>query len=747
MDLYWFDPANVARSADAFWTRYAPLYRGVAGYKGVVLSVGLTANYILTFSGDLDQAIALPDTRGQELGHRIAGQLDGDTARRQLGWRARFAASPRSPQSLAYGRWTYRALRQLTDALRARARRGGVKDFKVASFTVGQDSAYLDRIPFARAHPEAFTMWREQASGTLASSSHLDPANALHADQRPLAAYPRGIPEGLPVHAFFASQWAALARAVGLDGIMLRDSMTFPRAYTRYGPYGAYVPDKAVAERMTDGLAALVRETKKATPATLVMLYSSAATAMTDWRANGIDLERIAREGYVDIFVDQSWSGAWGEVGVRQQSFWNAPILGWTYQLGYLLEHAAVLADTRVRHYPLVETFDAWESWDTIHTTRDRLRWSIWAYSHAGVKTPRGLRMPAGSYISWGHHGRDLLSPEDVAFLAGELDAAGRDAWQTADIAGATMVYSRDAAAGQMDRLQPGFDPRDLTDEQVGSIIKWPVPILSITRAEWVPQVRSDLFLFGATTDLPAAQVDAIKALAARGQAMTFFGSVASATNPAFAAMLGVSSAPHVPGIADRLLRVSPGAAWPSELIKLSAFDAPPPRTRLTAPEGSIVYAFGDAAGLVLDQAGGHNLSLWDPVPIWDYWFRPLRDLLNGDPRPFPTVAATLDRQLAQAGGFAAATIDAGQSGTIAAWTLRDGSVRMLAGNLEEGLRDDADRSRVMTLRLPRSWTTCDWRSAWTGPAHRISGSALTLQLPAAGSALLRCDRAATTRH
>ena len=52
MDLYWFDATNVGRSADTFWTRYAPLYRGVTGYKGVVLSIGITANYILTYSGD-----------------------------------------------------------------------------------------------------------------------------------------------------------------------------------------------------------------------------------------------------------------------------------------------------------------------------------------------------------------------------------------------------------------------------------------------------------------------------------------------------------------------------------------------------------------------------------------------------------------------------------------------------------------------------------------------------------------------
>ena len=69
-----------------------------------------------------------------------------------------------------------------------------------------------------------------------------------------------------------------------------------------------------------------------------------------------------------------------------------------------------------MRHYHLVETFDAWESWDVIHTAPERLRWGIWAYSHAAVKTPSGIKLPAGSYISWANQGKRLLSAEDVSF-------------------------------------------------------------------------------------------------------------------------------------------------------------------------------------------------------------------------------------------------------------------------------------------------------------------------------------------
>ncbi len=741
IDLYWFDPANVERSADTFWTRYAPLYRGVSGYKGVVLNLGFTANYILTYGGDLAQEVALPKTGGQEIGHALKGQLEGETGQRQLAWRKRFTGPAPTARIVAYARWTYRDLRRMTDALRARAGREGIDDFRVASLAVGQDGAYGDPMPFARRHPEAFTRWSEQAPGALSSSSHFDPANALRADPQPLGGLPQGIPEGLQVHALFAAQWGAVSKACGLDGIMLRDSFSFPRPYTRYGPWGAYVPDAATAERTTAALAALLQGIKQANPQTLTMMYSTGATATSDWRGNGIDLERIARDGNLDIFVDQTWAGAWGEVGVREQTFWNAPLLGWTYQLGTLLLHAAVLADTRVRHYPIIETFDAWESWDTIHTAPQRLRWAIWAYSHAGVKTPKGLRMPAGSYISWGNHGHDLLSAQDVGFLSSELDAAASDAAQTVDIAGPTMVYSRAAATAQFSRLAPGFDPRDRLDEQVGTIVKWPLPVLSVTRAEWLAQVQSDLFVFGATTDLPPDQLNMIERMADRGQAIAFFGSVASATNPALSKLLGVSSLPHSPMIQDRMLRATAGAAWPKNVVNAVAFNAPPPATKVTAPTGSVVYGFGDTAGLVLDHGGKRNLALWDPVPLFDYWYRPLKDLLNGDPTPFPLVAATLNRQLVKAGAFNAAVIDPAQSGTIAAWRRSDGTVRMLVGNLEEGLRDDADRSRRMVLNLPAPWRSCRWQSAWGIQPRTVGAEQVRVDLPPQASALFACAR------
>ena len=69
----------------------------------------------------------------------------------------------------------------------------------------------------------------------------------------------------------------------------------------------------------------------------------------------------------------------------------------------------------------------------------------------------------------------------------------------------------------------------------------------------------------------------------------------------------------------------------------------------------------------------------------------------------------------------------------------RDGTVGLLAGNLEEGLRDDADRVRTLDLALPTQWAECDWRAAWPGVTVVPADRRLTIALAPQGSTLLTC--------
>jgi len=53
------------------------------------------------------------------------------------------------------------------------------------------------------------------------------------------------------------------------------------------------------------------------------------------------------------------------------------------------------------------------------------------------------------------------------------------------------------------------------------------------------------------------------------------------------------------------------------------------------------------------------------------------------------------------------------QTSTVAAWRTEDKKIYLLAGNLEEGLRDGADHSRHISLELPPFWKAVTWSSVW----------------------------------
>src|SRR5687767_189831 len=229
---------------------------------------------------------------------------------------------------------------------------------------------------------------------------------------------------------------------------------------------------------------------------------------------------------------------------------------------------------------------------------------------------------------------------------------------------------------------------------------------------------------------------------------MAFFGAFDGAIHPAFLRLASVTVAPHSPPQQDRSLRATRGGAALGTTANIPvSFDSPPTRSRATAQAETVVYAFGDAAALTLNRRGERNVALWDPVPLMDYWYRPLRDLMNNTPAPFALAAATLNRQLAHADAFRAEIVDLEQSGTVGAWRTREGTIHILAGNLEEGLRDDADRSRRLQLRLPANWDGLDWHSAWGGEAARSSTDTLNLYLPPQDSVLIEARLRAPSRR
>jgi len=747
IDLYWFRLDDISGSVQEFWDRYFPLCEGVEGYCGVVLNVGWTVEYVMDWPGDLSQRIVLPAASGQERWVAETSPLTGDWEQRKKEWKQRFA-QPIDIERRGYEPWTYGDLKELLAALRSAASDRGIRNFKVGSLALAwpgvygtQASLYGTATTFFSRHPEAFTT----ASKGPNFFGHLffDPGNALHKDEMRLGGLPTGIPEGMPVHQVFGAQWGSLSSAVGIDALMLRDSFGFPIAYARTGPDGPLAPSPDVARRFSYSVAALVRETKQANPKALLMMYSNGASAVGDWRCNCCDLEAIAREGYLDIFVDQTWAGDWNELGVREKDFWNRPSLGYTYQLAYLLMHAAILANTKVRHYPVIEVPDAWESEDILHTVPERLRWEIWAYAHAGVKTPNGLKLPAGTYTAIVNRGDRLLSREDVHFLATNINEAARDASRTREIFGPTLVYSRETMQWQMDHASPDNDIKEWIDEEAGSVMKWPLPILSATRMEWLSKVQSDLFILQTPVQLSDEHKDVIVQLIESGKPIAIFGSPVGGISPELERLVGLIGVKNVDQL-EHIHAAKLGATAQDYASNLPA--SFPTLTRLSlnrsAAEAHALYSVDGSPALTLDTREGKRVLTWDPPTfVGDSDSRrPLVDFWGGSAAPYALTAGALNTLLSSEKVLHVEKIDMNQTMSICAWRAADGSVRLLVANLEEGLRNLSDASCHATLVLPENWRATALKDLWSGDKLKVNIKTVALNLDQAQSKLFMVE-------
>ena len=734
IDLYWFEHKDMEKSVNEFWDRFYPLMEGVEGWKGVILNVGWISDYILEWHGNMDEPIMLPQNMKKWPWFKDEGQYAGNTPGRMLLWQDRFSkADP--PEVINYESWSYADLKKLSDLLRKVAyKKYKTKDIKVGTFVLGWESIYDgDKTVFAKNHPNAY--WNN-APNML---------GRLSADQRKYGAFPAGINEGTPFTEFFGKQWGSLSKALGLDAIVLRDSYLGVGIYGRKGPYGKTAPDDPVkVKNWSDGSADLVRQIKMANPEALVIGYSNAASAVADWRVNCLDLEAIAKEGYLDGWIDQTWAGAWNEVGQRPGTFWNDQLLGWTYQLSYMLGHAAVLADTRVHHYFLTETFDAWESWDIIHNAKDRLRWGIWAFSHAAVKKPQELKMPAGNYISWCNQGKRLLSEEDVKFLAETSNAAIRDAQETIKISGPTLVYCRSAMEWQS-LNKPAESIGEWIDEQAGTLMKWSVPILSITRSEYLPDAESDMFIFQTPVHLKAAEKNIISKFLRSGAPSAVIASPAGGLDSDIASLLGVSTSDTTITGTKYIGTIN---YQTDEIFKdlPNTFPLFQPFTKNKVEDGvETIYSVNKSPCLAYNELGGKQLIFWDAPEFSENLrddsadYGESLDQILGSPVPYVLTARLLNEVLRKNGLLNTDFIDQYHPLNIAMWQLKDGSFRIMAGNLEEGINHSSDLSAKTVLNIPSSGiksTSTEINELWYGEKLIIGKNRLNISLDQAQTKL-----------
>ena len=701
LDLYWFDHNHIAQSVSQFLDRTYPLYKSASGWRGVIVNVGFLIDYITGFEGDLDERIPLPEFQ----------------VKQWLGPQFQKLPYPLPMEEIRYPPWTYRDLKTLGEEFRHQAaQRYGIKDFKFGSLLLGRHHDYNASVSGWRSeHPE---IW-DQVDGE-GGVGPLNPLRNLLADHRRYAAFPVGIPADTPFPHFIAQQWGAVSRAVKFDALVLRDGMWGQVEYLKVGHFGTRAfADPKEMERWHQAIATLVRETKQANPQCLMMGYSNAVSPVSEWRLDGFDLERIAKEGFLDVWIDQSWGGAWND-------YWNNHLIGYTFQLANILGHAAQLADTPTRHYVLVDTWDAYEPWDTLHSVPQKMCWEIWAYLHAAVKMPQGEKVPRGIYISWANHGRDLWSPEDVKLIATNVDAATADALASHETLGPTLVYNRRFVAW-LQSSHPDWLIKEFYEDHAGMLMKWQVPILSVTRPEWLPSVHSDMLMFQSPAQLEPGTVREIRRRESAGEPMAFVGDPTWGIDPQLSEVLRPpcktldqersAQSAHlesaIPGVTDGL--AEDFKLWQGHY----ALEA--------KPAAQTVYATGACPDLVLADSARSRWLYWNPP-----FFSPQEGSNDGtgimsaviaDTEPYVLTARAF-RDLLQETGRS--PFDYSYPLTVPYevhyWRRANGKLVFLLGNLERDLPGDAAVPKSVHLRFPGTLMRA---SGNTGHFRNVVGSGI----------------------
>lgn len=659
VDIDWFGTPPWDRSLERFLGRIRPLVGGDHEVQGVCFNIGWLADLVTEWSGDAAQRLPL-------------------RSRRFANW----------------ARLSYSDLRDFLGQTRAVAANLGLADLRLGVLVAGlgqvvappDDGSMYDLFSsWYDRHPELYPLDISPLPGP-----DLDPRVPLRGDAFAYATRPHGIAEGEPFPEFFGAQWGAVAKFLGLDFIHLRDGFFGPLLYTRCGPYGTVAsPDPAENATWTDAVKRLFRSCKDAHPDGLVIAYSSGISGTAEWLTGCVDLEEVVADGALDVFIDQTWGGAW-------QDWWDDTWKGWTFQLAYLVGHGAQIAAGNqrrarpCRHYLLIETWDGWEPWDTLRDTPEKLRWAMWAFTHAAVVATGGRVLGRdGMYISWMNDWNDrLIGEEEVSFLARNLDRAEASASRLESVYGPLLVHNREGLLNKA-RNDPASNGSEWVEDYVGMAMKWGLPVLAATRPEWIPPEWPEGVLVQLASGFEPAALERMHALA--GPVMLT--GRADLVDPSLLELAGVSAGSDRVAAGYRLGRPTSAQMPREERVHM------PELVPVTATSDAWVgYETGGAPTLV----GRNGFLYWQPPDLADPTDALIPHSQIGTVSPYVQAARAMLDGAARSGGVHLEHPPASQPVAFHCWSSA-GSVHVLLGNLESGWMGDSRFPRTVTVVLPRA--------------------------------------------
>jgi hypothetical protein len=640
---------------ERFLGRTSPLLQGDREVQGVCFNVGWLADLVTEWTGKPEQRLPL-----------------------------------RSRRFASWAQLTYSDLRDFFALARGTAAQQGVPALKLGVLIAGlgqvvappDDGSMYDLFStWYERHPELYPLDISPLPGP-----DLDPRVPLRSDDYPYATRPHGLRGGEPFPEFLGEQWGSVARFLGLDFIHLRDGFFGPLLYTRCGPYGTVASaDPAENRTWTDAVRRIFRACKDAHPDGLVVAYSSGISGTAEWLTGCVDLEEIVADGALDVFIDQTWGGAW-------QDWWDDTWKGWTFQQAYLLGHAAQIAagntrrESPCRHYLLIETWDGWEPWDTLRDTPEKLRWAIWAFSHATVVGGGGRLIPRdGVYISWMNDWNDrLIGDQEVDFLATNLDAAEASARRLDRVFGPLLVHNRPGLLAKASK-DPASNASEWVEDYTGMAMKWGLPVLASTRPEWLPERWPEGAVVQLAGGLETSRLD------------TLGGPVMATGRADFVD----SSLLERAGV-----RVTEGRQPAGYRLGSAATSGLPSEERVHMPERVPVTPItgawvGYEAGGTPVLTGNEGFLYWQPPDLSDPTDALVPHSQIGTVSPYVQAARALLDGAARSGGVRIDPQPAAEPVAFHCWSS-DGAVHVLLGNLESGWMGDSRFTRRVTVVLPR---------------------------------------------
>jgi hypothetical protein len=296
----------------------------------------------------------------------------------------------------------------------------------------------------------------------------------------------------------------------------------------------------------------------------------------------------------------------------------------------------------------------------------------------------------------------------------------------------------------QADHASPNHDINEWIDEQMGSVMKWPVPILSSTRMEWLPSVKSDLFVLQTPSHFSDGQLKLTQQLIGGGQPVAMVGSFSDGIGPTLLALAGVQTKATAIETPRHVCEGKNEAPDLAANVPATFNDYCHSLTGSVVPDvAQAIYSEEGTPALAFHTSGASQIAAWNPPDLRSIEKIPLSQIWGNNGAPYALAAGVFTDMLSRRSALHAAGIDLNQTMNVAAWQTQNGGLRILAGNLEEGLREDADFTRSAALSIPDSWRKSGglWRDAWTGHTISAEKGVLPITLPQASSVLLEQTR------